>query len=186
MELEDIKTPRDILEYMDRFQYGWLDINDEEHIQSGKGHKELYRTSTVEEMIEHNLGTCLEQVILMSRILTKLGFPNRKFIIRVYRGDEKFDYINSKILIHSFVLYYKDGKVFQIEHPDPNRRGIHGFDSEELAIKAMERYYQKFYGGYLRPAVEFFDIPKGLTFDELNAYINTLEEERDKKKELNQ
>ena len=186
MEIRDIKTPEDILTFMkEHIEYGWLDINNEEHVKTMKGFRKLYRTSTIQETLEHGLGTCIEQVYLMSNLLNNIDIPNKMFCTRIYEGKD-FNNLEAEEHMHCFVLYYKDGKVYQIEHPDPTRRGIHGFDSEELAIKAMERYYQKFYGGYLRPAVEFFDIPKGLTFDELNAYINTLEEERDKKKELNQ
>ena len=49
MVLEKIKTPEDVLEFMKtNIRYGWLDINNEEHIGNMKVFRSLYRTSTLE------------------------------------------------------------------------------------------------------------------------------------------
>ena len=73
MKQDDIKTPEDILEYMDdNIEYGWLDINNEEHIGNMKNFRKLYRTSSLEETISHGLGTCIEQVFLMSHLLNDI------------------------------------------------------------------------------------------------------------------
>ena len=66
MKLENIKTPEDILEFMkSNIKYGWLDKNNEEHIGNMKGFRSLYRTSSLEETLNHKIGTCIEQVYLM-------------------------------------------------------------------------------------------------------------------------
>ena len=45
MNINNIKTPQDILQFMDdNIKYGWLDINNEEHIGNMKGFRTLYRT----------------------------------------------------------------------------------------------------------------------------------------------
>ena len=50
MTIEEIKTPQDILTYMyETIAYGWLDINNEEHINNLKDYRELYRTFSLEE-----------------------------------------------------------------------------------------------------------------------------------------
>ena len=42
MKLEDIKTPEDILKFMDdNIQYGWIDVNGEKHIGNMKNFRRL-------------------------------------------------------------------------------------------------------------------------------------------------
>ena len=73
MKLEDIKTPEDILKFMDdNIQYGWIDVNGEKHIGNMKGFRTLYRTSSLEETLQHKIGTCIEQVYLMKYLLDKI------------------------------------------------------------------------------------------------------------------
>ena len=48
MKIENIKSPEDILEYMkENIKYGWLDINNEEHIGNMKNFRRLYKTMTI-------------------------------------------------------------------------------------------------------------------------------------------
>ena len=55
MSLEDIKTPEDILTFMnENIKYGWLDINNLEHIGNMKGFRSLYRTSSLDEEKHYN------------------------------------------------------------------------------------------------------------------------------------
>ena len=141
MKIENIKSPEDILEYMkENIKYGWLDINNEEHIGNMKNFRRLYRTMTIEETISHGIGTCIEQVNLMSMLLNKLNIPNKMFCTRIYEGDN-FNDLEAEEHMHCFVLYYLNNKVYQIEHPSWMRIGIYEFASEEAAIKelAMER-----------------------------------------------
>ena len=87
MKLDDIKTPEDILSFMkDNIKYGWLDINNEEHIGNMKSFRSLYRTSTIDETLSHGIGTCIEQVNLMHTLLDSLNIPNKMFCTRIYEG----------------------------------------------------------------------------------------------------
>ena len=80
MEMKDIKTPHDILKFMqDNIKYGWLDTNNEEHIGNMKGFRTLYRTSSLEETLHHGIGTCIEQVFLMNYLLKELNIPTKMF-----------------------------------------------------------------------------------------------------------
>ena len=74
MTINDIKTPEDILDFMnEHIRYGWLDINGEEHINTMKEFRRLYRTSSIDECLEHRLGVCTEQVYLMHKLLDKIN-----------------------------------------------------------------------------------------------------------------
>ena len=76
--------------------------------------------------------------------------------------------------MHCFVLYYLNGKVYQIEHPNWERIGIYEFKTEEEAIETINEYYVKLADGKSRPVTQFFEVPYNLSFKEFNNYINDL------------
>lgn len=54
--IQDIKTPNDVLAFMkSHIRYGWLDIYNQEHVGNMKDFRKLYRTSTIEECLEHGI-----------------------------------------------------------------------------------------------------------------------------------
>lgn len=173
MKLEDIKTPEDILEFLrSNIEYGWIDINGEEHFGTMKDFRKLYRTSSIEETLHSGLGTCIEQVNLMHILLDTLGIPNKMFCTRIYEKDKNPD---EDINMHCFILYYQNGKVYQIEHPNLERAGIYEFQSTEEAISKINSIYVEMSHGIPRPATEYTSVEPGLSFEEFNSYINSLD-----------
>lgn len=182
MQLDKIKTPNDILEFMkENIKYGWIDINGEKHIGNMKNFRRLYRTSSIEETLNNKIGTCIEQVYLMSNLLNKINIPNKMFCTRVYEGKD-FNNLEEKEHMHCFVLYYLGGKVYQIEHPNWEKIGIYEFESEEQAINEINDYYVKMAEGKSRPVTEFFEVEPNLSFKEFNNYINELDETKNRVK----
>ncbi len=182
MRIDDIKSPQDILEFMkSNIKYGWLDINGETHIKNMKDFRRLYRTSTLEETLSYGIGTCIEQVNLMSSLLNELNIPNKMFCTRIYEGKD-FNNLEAEEHMHCFVLYYLNDKVYQIEHPNLKKIGIYEFDSEEKAIDEINNYYVKMSGGKSRPVTEFFEVEPNLSFKEFNNYINELDQKITKEK----
>ena len=104
-------------------KYGWLDINNEEHIGNMKNFRRLYRTSSIDEILSHGIGTCIEQVYLMSMLLRKLNIPNRMFCTRVYE-DENFNDMDEEEHMHCFVLYELNDKVYQIQQSNKKYNGM--------------------------------------------------------------
>lgn len=175
MTIESIKTPKDVLEFMnENIKYGWLDINDEEHIGNMKNFRRLYRTSSLEETLSHGIGTCIEQVYLMHTLLDRNNIPNKMFCTRVYEG-KNFNNLEEEEHMHCFLLYYMNDKVYQIEHPNWEKIGIYEYNTEEEAIKTINDYYVEMAEGKSRPVTEFFEVEKGLSFKEFNMYINDLD-----------
>lgn len=175
MTIDNIKTPQDILDFMnENIKYGWLDINNEEHIGNMKNFRKLYRTSTLEETLEHGIGTCIEQVMLMKYLLDKINMPNKMFCTRIYEGKD-FNNLEAEEHMHCFILYYDKNKVFQIEHPNWERIGIYEFNSEKEAIKKINDYYIEMAEGKARPVTEFFEVQPNISFKEFNEYINSLD-----------
>ena len=175
MKIDDIKTPEDILKFMnDNIEYGWIDINGEKHIKSMKGFRSLYRTMSIEKVLESGLGTCIEQVYLMKYLMDKINIPNKMFCTRVYEGRD-FNNLEAEEHMHCFLLYYIDNYVYQLEHPNWEKIGIYKYNSEEEAIKKINDYYVEMAEGKSRPVTEFFEVKPNLTFQEFNNYINDLD-----------
>ena len=182
MTIDEIKTPEDILSFMnENIEYGWLDINNNEHIKTMKNFRRIYRISSMDDVLEHKIGTCIEQVYLMHMLLDKINIPNKMFCTRVYEGKD-FNNLEEEEHMHCFVLYYLNDKVYQIEHPNWERIGIYEFDSEKAAIKEINDYYVEMAEGKSRPVTEFFEVQPGLSFKEFNEYINSLDENKQKEK----
>ena len=73
MKIDEIKTPEDILQYLEEnIEYGWLDLNKEKHIMTMKDFRKLYRTVTIEDTIKSGLGVCIEQIHLMHYLFNKI------------------------------------------------------------------------------------------------------------------
>ena len=181
MKINEIKTPNDILTFMnDNIEYGWLDIYNNEHIKTMKDFRKIYRTSSIDEVLEHKIGTCIEQVYLMHMLLDNINVPNKMLCTRIYEGKD-FNDLEAEEHMHCFVLYYLNDKVYQIEHPNWERIGIYEFNSEEIAIKEINQYYVEMAEGKSRPVTEFFEVKPGLSFKNFNEYINSLDEKTLKK-----
>ncbi len=175
MKINDIKSPQDILDFMkENIKYGWLDINNEEHIGNMKNFRKLYRTSSINETLSHGIGTCIEQVYLMSTLLNQLNIHNKMYCTRIYES-EQFNDLDADEHMHCFLLYELNGKVYQIEHPNWERIGIYEFESYESAIYEINKYYINMSGGYARPVTEFYKVEPNLSFKEFNNYINSLD-----------
>ena len=175
MEIKDIKTPNDILTFMDEnIQYGWVDINGEKHINTLHNVRRLYKVLSIEETLKYGVGTCLEQVILMSYLLDRLNIPNKMFCTRIYEPDD-FDDLDADEHTHCFVLYYLDNKVVHLEHPDGDYKGLHIYDNEEIAIRETNKHYEELAGGKSRAITEFYEAIPGMSFKDFNNYVNSLD-----------
>lgn len=175
MEMKDIKKPQDVLEFMkSHIKYGWLDQNNEEHICTMEGFRTKYRTSSLEETLQHGIGTCIEQVFLMNYLLRKINIPTKMFCTRLYEGED-FNNPDADEHMHCFLLYYIGDKVYQIEHPNWERVGIYEFDSEEDAINKINQVYIEMAEGQPRPVTEFHTVEPNLSFKQFNSYINSLD-----------
>lgn len=182
MKISSVKTPDDVLEFMkSNIKYGWLDYNGEEHIGNMDNFRKLYRTSSVNETLEHGIGTCIEQVMLMKVLLDKINIPNKVFCARIYENEE-FNDLDSDVHMHCFILYYDNKGTHQIEHPNWERKGIHHYSSEEKAFDEIIKYYEKKDNGKSRAITEFFEVLPGMTFKEFNSNINGLDTYKNKRR----
>lgn len=172
MNIDNIKTPEGIYEWIDEnISYGWLDIEGNRHLGEMKDFRKLYRTMSMEEIFEHKIGTCIEQVAIMKFLLDKIDIMNKMFCCRIYEPDD-YGNLEEDEHMHCFVLFYQNGKVYHLEHPNFENKGIFEYNTEEEAMKAIVDYYIELRGGVESPTTQFYEVPKGLSFAEFNAFIN--------------
>ena len=191
MTINDIKTPNDILEYLnENIEYGWLGVDGKKRVKSMDGFRQFYRTMSLESVLNEKVGTCIEQVYLIHELMNKIEVPSKMFCTRMYE-DENFDDLDAPERMHCFILFYIDDEVFQLEHPDIDRKGIYKYESENDAINKIVNIYERMMeeeyksknkpvpeGGFKRITTEFFFVKPGLTYKEFNLYVNNLDKEK--------
>lgn len=174
-KLESIKNLKDILEFMDEnIRYGWLDFENKQHIGNMKNFRKLYRTMSIEDTLKYEMGTCIEQVNLMKHLLDMNNIKNKMFCTRIYESGNKGE--NEEEHIHCFILCYKNDKVYQIEYPNFEKKGIYEFESEKEALLKINKFYEETSGTTERVLTEYKCVPIGISFSEFNNYINKLED----------
>ncbi len=172
MKLTEIKCSQDVYQFIDEnIEYGWIDINGKQHLNTMKEFRKLYKTMSIEEILKYKIGTCIDQVNLMHYLLDKINIKNKMFCCRIFEPDD-YGNLEEEEHMHCFILYYENDKVYHMEHPNFLKKGIYEYSSEEEAIKAIVDYYIKLRGGKDSPTKEFFKIPVGINFKEFNKYIN--------------
>ena len=171
MKIYDVKTPEELLDYMnENIRYGWLDNENNEHIDTMKEFRRLYRSLTIGEIITNKLGTCIEQTNLEMLVMDNLKIPYKAYCLRSYKDDLKIE--DPKM--HCFLLYYINGKCYHFEHSNPEVRGIHEYNTHEEAMKEILSYYQKRDEGKTRELLEIHEVPAGLSWQEWNQYLDEL------------
>lgn len=177
--ISNLKTIKDVLEFMKKnIRYGWVDINDEIHIGNMKNFRKLYKTISIDKILEYGVGTCIEQVYLMHFLLNKMNIKNKMFATRIYESND-FDKLDEEEHMHCFILCYIGNEVYHLEHPNWEKVGIYKFKNEEMAIKEINDYYVKISEGNPRPVTEFFEVLPNQSFKNFNSYINRLDEKGD-------
>ena len=101
----NIRTPDDILKFMDDIKYGWVDNNNGIHYDMD-GFRLNYRTMSIEKTLKYHVGTCIEQSILIKSLLDSLKIKNEAYCIRIYEG-ENFKVVKPNIKLKEVKKYCK-------------------------------------------------------------------------------
>ena len=168
-----IHNPYDILCFMDNIKYGYIDLLGKKHINNLKGFRTNYKTLSIDQILENRIGTCIEQVLLMHKLLNDLNVPNKMFCTRIYESGSMDP--EAEEHMHCFILYADKTGTHQIEHPDAERKGIYDFKDEAEAVQSISGIYQSMSGGIERIVTEYFEVKPGLSFKKFNDYINGLD-----------
>lgn len=188
MKINDIKNVDDIYMFMEEnISYGWIGNDGVKHINDMNDFRLKYRTMNLQDALINKVGTCIEQVWLMKNLMDKIGVKSKMFCARMYE-DENFNDLNAKERMHCFLLYYMNDKVYQIEHPNFERKGLYEYESEADAIYKITKIYEDMMReeyekknlpepleGFKRKVTEFYEVMPGLSYKEFNLYINSLD-----------
>ena len=187
METSEVKTILDILTYLEKnISYGWIGTDGKKRINNMENFRKYYKTMSVEDTINNKVGTCIEQVYLIKYFLDKMDIKSKMFCTRVYE-DETFNNMNEPERMHCFIISYLNNYVFQIEHPNPDRKGIYIYKDEQEAVEKISKIYEEMTKyeykkkgykrkGKIRKVTEFYEVKSGISYKAFNLYINSLDE----------
>lgn len=175
-EFLKLNSDTDLMNFMNQnITYGWKDCNQGLHFNNLKGFRESYRISSINEMLETGLGTCIEQAKLIKYFFDKIGLENKIYCHRRYETEENAD---NEVRMHCFVLFKYNDYWYHFEHSNRPKRGIHKYENVESAIKDITSGFEI---TDIRKLTEISEIPDGLTFKEFNEYVNQFDKENIKR-----
>jgi hypothetical protein len=171
---DKITTPNELMDYMNiNIEYGWIGNNGNKHINNLDGFRESYITSSLDEIINTGLGTCIEQAKMIKAFFDRLGIENKLYCHRSYETEENFD---KEVRMHCFILFKYNNSWFHFEHSNQPKRGIHEYKSIEIAIENITSGFEEH--GDIRTLTEIDGIPSGLSFKEFNQYVNKFDNKK--------
>ena len=143
MKYEEVKTPEELLLYMDKnINFGFVDEDgiiydstDNKKLQLGYLNK--WRLSSPKRLIEVKYGNCYDQVELERDWFCKHGYDCRTFYI-CFVGPYDGCYSN-----HAFLVFENSGKYYSFEHSAFNDKGINEFSTFERAVEFQKLSYIK-------------------------------------------
>ena len=131
-DLDSIKNPKELLEYMDNITYGFVGKNGKKYLDMySKEWNDWYEQCFVqsgEEVLNSKIGTCWDQVEL-ERLWFEKNRYSFKTIFAWFEVNRENDFPT-----HTFLIYESNGKFYWFEHAFEACKGIHEFDTEEEAI----------------------------------------------------
>ncbi len=134
MKYEDIKTPQELLKFMDIIDYGY--VNKEGHKYLGNSDEAeanilSWTLSSPEKLLETKTGHCYDQVELERDWFTKHNYQFKTYFLIF-----NLPYENGGPT-HTLLIYQKDNKYYHFEHSDGLNRGIHPYNTLDEALSSI-------------------------------------------------
>lgn len=133
-EYRDIKTPEELLEFMDtNISYGYLGKDGKIYREGMPDFNdcwyENYILSTTKDILKTGVGNCFDQTEFEREWFIQNGYEIKTFYHMI-----KLPYPND-YSTHSFLTYKKGGKWYYFEHSWSALKGIHKFNTLEELLK---------------------------------------------------
>ncbi len=133
MKYEEIKNPEELLSFMDKIEYGFVDDDgnkygswNEEEFEQNVLTK--WKLSSPKELIKVGYGHCFDQVEL-----ERDWFAANNYNFKTYYIMFLLEHAN-EYSTHTFLVYEDNNKWFLFEHSDYYDRGIHKFSTLNEAL----------------------------------------------------
>ena len=123
-----------IMEIMNDIKYGWVDKNNDIHINDFDSFSDNYKLQSPKEVLKNKVGICWDQVELERELLKNKNI-NTYFIVY---------YDNDKCPTHTFLIYNHNNKYYWFEHSWEKYKGIHEYNDEKDALKDIKDKYIKY------------------------------------------
>ncbi len=124
MTYNEIKTPGELLLYMDSIEYDETDVID-------------WKLNSSILTSKEKKGNCFDQVELERDWFLKHDYEFKTFFIWFSLDVE------NPYLMHSYLVYKKDDKYYYFEHADSLHKGIHEFSSYLEAVEYQMKEHLK-------------------------------------------
>lgn len=134
----NISTPEQLLKWMDRIEYGWMDKNhkkytDFESLEDPHLWWDRCVIATPEEVYKYKIGTCYEQTWFEHYFFKKWGIEHKLIHVQQYYTS-----------CHSFLAYKKDNKWMYFEHSFAKFRGIRGpYNNTDQIVRLVYSFMEK-------------------------------------------
>ena len=125
-----------VMNELNKIEYGWLDKNNEIHKEINKDFSDNYILQSPKEAIKNKIGVCWDQVELERYLFEKQNINyNTYFIVH---------YDNDKCPTHTFLIYEENNKYYWFEHSWNQFKGIHEYKRELEALKDIKEKFVKY------------------------------------------
>ena len=126
----------EIMKIMDTIEYGFLD-NSSKDIFKDKDVEQvfnkIYYLMSPEELLIKKKGVCWDQVELERKLFTNNSIKNKTYFIYADNHDT--------LPSHTFLVFYKNNKVYWFEHSWYDEKGIHEYNTlNELLLDVKEKF----------------------------------------------
>lgn len=128
-------SPSETMNLLSDINYGWLDINNQKHLNDFKNIDNIYKLQSPKELINNKIGLCFDQVEL-ERYYLKNNPTIKSYCIVHY------DIRNFKS--HTFLTYKEKNKYYWFEHAWEKFKGIHEYDSNEKLLCDVKSKFIKY------------------------------------------
>lgn len=119
--MEQIKSVNELLEFLKKIDYGYMDLDKNINYEIKKDFKKKYVLSSPEEVIKNEVGTCYDLVELERVCFKNLGLPFQTYFMVYYESK--------RIFTHTFVVYEENEKFYWFEYAWEKHQGIHEYMS---------------------------------------------------------
>jgi len=134
--LSNIKTPEELLKFMDTIAYGFNDGKDSYLNEEVNDNIDKWHLSSPEQLLKVKQGQCFDQVEL-----EREWFKNNNYQIHTYFMIFALPYQNP-FPTHTVLVYEKNKEYYLFEHADYNHRGIYKYNSLEELLSSLKKYHQ--------------------------------------------
>ena len=138
--IEDIKTPEELLSFMDQINYGFVDQDNkvyldeefEEHVFN------KWRLSSPERLLKVKYGHCFDQVEFEREWFTKHNYKFKTYYMMYLLPYE------NPFSTHTFLVYEANNKYYLFEHSDYFNRGIHEYNTLDELLTSESKHHTEY------------------------------------------